>query len=75
LVLAANSDRAIARWRVSLQPARREAASRAQPRNEALVAGNAMASCLPLFEALAQGGAYRLVLPMNPSLSLVLETV
>ena len=75
LVLGApNSDRAIVSWRVSLQPARLEAASRAQPRNEALVAGNAMASCLPLFEALAQGGACRLVLPMNPSLSLVLET-
>jgi hypothetical protein len=70
----ASSDRAIARWRASLQPARLETASRAQPGNEALVAGNAMASCLPLFEALAQGGACRLVLPMNPSLSLVLET-
>lgn len=74
VLCAASSDKAIVRWRVSLQPGRLEAPSRAQPRNEALVAGNAMASCLPLFEALAHGGARRIVLAMNPSLSMVLET-
>jgi hypothetical protein len=69
----ASSDKATVRWRVNLQPRRLEAPSRAQPRNEALVAGNAMAGCLPLFEALAHGGACRIVMPMNSSLSLVLE--
>jgi hypothetical protein len=71
---AASSDKATARWRASLQPRRLEMPSRAQAGNEALVAGNAMASCLPLFEALAQGGASRIVMPMNSSLSLVLES-
>jgi beta-ketoacyl synthase-like protein len=50
----------------------RSATSDALPQNAELVAGNAMASCLPLFEALA-GRAREVALAAGPALTLRIE--
>lgn len=56
LVLSADrSPRSVARLSWSVRPGELREVTRADPRNAALVAGNAMAPCLALFEALARG--------------------
>ncbi|MEZ5515300.1 MAG: beta-ketoacyl synthase chain length factor [Steroidobacteraceae bacterium] len=55
------------------RPAAAAGPSRASAANGALVAGNAMSDCLPLFEALAQCGPRDLSLLAAPQLELQLE--
>ena len=64
LVLAPNSSaKTVARMSWSIHPGAGGAPTRAQPANAGLVEGNAMAPCLPLFEALARRhGAVTLLL-------------
>jgi hypothetical protein len=49
------------------------APSRARPENEALVAGNASAGCLPFMEALALGGAREVRCLAAPTLGITLK--
>lgn len=49
------------------------APSRARPENEALVAGNASANCLPFMEALALGGAREVCCLAAPTLGITLK--
>ncbi len=49
------------------------AESPAHPRNAALVAGNAMSACLPLFEALAADGKRELTFALGPRLALDID--
>jgi hypothetical protein len=56
LVLApAHSAQSVAELSWSIRAGTKEGATRAEPGNAGLVEGNAMASCLPLLEALARG--------------------
>ena len=55
-------------WRVEPDSEARPTAAR--PQNAAIVAGNAMAECVALFEALADGARRELVLGLGPRLAL-----
>jgi hypothetical protein len=69
LVLATERSpraRALLHWAVREQDAPSDPPARHAP----LVAGNAMAGCLPLFEALARGMPERLSYPLGPRLAL-----
>jgi hypothetical protein len=56
LVLAGKrSARSVARLSWAIRPGSKDEATRAEPANARFVEGNAMASCLPLFEVLARG--------------------
>jgi hypothetical protein len=74
LVLASEqTSRSLARigWRVDAHSEARP--SSARPPNAALAEGNAMADCLALFEALADGARRELVVSLGPRLTLHLE--
>lgn len=73
LVLA--PDDGVVRDGLSLDWSLAPASQATAPRSAAARAleGNAMSGCVPLFEALAQGGPARVVLPLQPELQLVLE--
>jgi beta-ketoacyl synthase-like protein len=49
------SAQSVAQLTWSIRPGTKDGATRAEPGNAGLVEGNAMASCLPLLEALARG--------------------
>jgi Beta-ketoacyl synthase, N-terminal domain len=75
LVIAPRAGtRSLARLVWSLQPGVGTAAAPRSAAAQAL-AGNAMAPCLPLFEALACGGHEPVLLPLSSSLSLRVELV
>jgi hypothetical protein len=66
------SDATVAELRWTVDSSERAPRTAPLPRNAALVAGNAMAGCLPLFEALA-GCARVVTLPAGPTFALQLE--
>ncbi|MCB1624693.1 MAG: beta-ketoacyl synthase chain length factor [Pseudomonadales bacterium] len=73
LVLAPDySSAATTRMTWSTRPSASPTLSVSRPTNEALVAGNAMAGCLPLFEALATNQACELTYAAAPRLELAL---
>jgi hypothetical protein len=73
VVASERGSRTVAEFQLRLSSAGNLQESRARPENAALVAGNAIESCLPFMEALAAAGTSELVAFASPAQALCLR--